>query len=676
MGSRERRCLRRRGPRWRRPGRRPAAAAPRATPRPPRATIGPQRSNLPRATQPSQPPALEIAVPASDPSTTAKRPRRATGTSPAPAAAAPPCATARRADGHPGDGRRTSTTATRSPAPWSSNLPAAERLADRRSTPRASPSWATRCSRRSPSASPGDPLAAPRRRAPRRPRAAPRAAPSARTSSSTRTPCGASPAWPGSGPGDRVVEIGAGLGSLTLALAETGATVTAVEVDRDLVPVLREVVEPLGVRGGRGRRPRASTGRLARSAASGWVLVANLPYNVATPLVADLLDGVPGHRADAGDGAAGGGRAAGRRAGRRRLRRGVGEGRVLGRRPRSWARCPPTVFLPRPKVESALVAIAPDGRRRRSPPDVARRGCSRWCGPASGSGARCCAGRSPAWPRRRQLRRRRHPARGPGRGALDRGLGGADQGRRAGRLSLMPSDVVRAPAKLTLSLRVDGRPRRRLPPDRRRDGDARPGRRRSTFADGDGLDGRRARARPASPTGDDNLVRRALRAVGPHGRTCALDKRIPAGGGLGGGSADAAAVLRWAGCDDLDVAAALGADVPFCLVGGRARVRGIGEVLEPLPLEDRDVHAARPAASACRPPAVYRAWDELGGPRGDGPNDLEPAALVVEPRLAAWRDRLGEATGRDAGAGRQRRRPGSSRAPPRPGRPLAPRPAS
>jgi 16S rRNA (adenine1518-N6/adenine1519-N6)-dimethyltransferase len=48
------------------------------------------------------------------------------------------------------------------------------------------------------------------------------------------------------GPGDRVVEIGAGLGSLTLALLETGASVTAVEIDRHLVPVLRSVVEPAG----------------------------------------------------------------------------------------------------------------------------------------------------------------------------------------------------------------------------------------------------------------------------------------------------------------------------------------------------------------------------------------------------------------------------------------------
>ena len=56
----------------------------------------------------------------------------------------------------------------------------------------------------------------------------------------------------------------------------------------------------------------------------------------------------------------------------------------------------------------------------------------------------------------------------------------------------------------------------------------------------------------------------------------------------------------------------------------------------------------------CSTPAVYRAWDELGGPTADGPNDLEPAALVVEPRLAEWRDRLGDATGqvpRLAGSG-------------------------
>jgi 4-diphosphocytidyl-2-C-methyl-D-erythritol kinase len=44
-------------------------------------------------------------------------------------------------------------------------------------------------------------------------------------------------------------------------------------------------------------------------------------------------------------------------------------------------------------------------------------------------------------------------------------------------------------------------------------------------------------------------------------------------------------------------------------------------------------------------PAVYRAWDGLGGPTADGPNDLEPAAVLVEPRLEEWRQRVGELSG-------------------------------
>jgi 4-diphosphocytidyl-2-C-methyl-D-erythritol kinase len=163
---------------------------------------------------------------------------------------------------------------------------------------------------------------------------------------------------------------------------------------------------------------------------------------------------------------------------------------------------------------------------------------------------------------------------------------------------------------------------------------------RLTFGPGDGLEVEDA---PGLTIGDDNLVCRALRAVG---RTAhiRLVKRIPAGGGLGGGSADAAAVLRWAGCDDLDLAAGLGADVPFCLRGGRARVTGIGEVLEPLPYERRSFTLVTPPFG-CSTPAVYKAWDQLGGPTGGGANDLEPAALVVEPRLVEWRDMLAGETG-------------------------------
>jgi 16S rRNA (adenine1518-N6/adenine1519-N6)-dimethyltransferase len=95
----------------------------------------------------------------------------------------------------------------------------------------------------------------------------------------------------GIGPGDRVVEVGAGLGSLTLALLETGAAVTAIEVDRHLAPVLRSVVEPGGATVVEADAMHLDwTGLLG---AGPWVLVANLPYNIATPLVLDLLELVP-----------------------------------------------------------------------------------------------------------------------------------------------------------------------------------------------------------------------------------------------------------------------------------------------------------------------------------------------------------------------------------------------
>jgi 4-diphosphocytidyl-2-C-methyl-D-erythritol kinase len=140
------------------------------------------------------------------------------------------------------------------------------------------------------------------------------------------------------------------------------------------------------------------------------------------------------------------------------------------------------------------------------------------------------------------------------------------------------------------------------------------------------------------PLDDRNLVAKALALVG---RTAAVHivKRIPHGGGLGGGSADAAAVLRWAGFDDLVTASRLGADVSFCLAGGRARVRGIGEVVEPLPHLPLEFTLVVPPL-AVSTPAAYRTWDDLGGPTVDGPNDLEPAAIAVEPRLAVWRDRI------------------------------------
>ncbi len=205
----------------------------------------------------------------------------------------------------------------------------------------------------------------------------------------------------------------------------------------------------------------------------------------------------------------------------------------------------------------------------------------------------------------------------------------------------MPAVTVLAPAKLTLSLRITGV---------RDDGfhliDAEMVTIDLTdelmIADGDGLEVEGGTGLPM-PGGDDNLVRRALRLVGRKAHV-RLVKRIPAGAGLGGGSADAAAIMRWAGVADPGVAARLGADVPFCVVGGRARVTGIGEHLEPLAHDDQVFTVLTPPLG-CSTPAVYRAWDDLGGPTAPGVNDLEPAALVVEPRLAEWRDRLGDATG-------------------------------
>ena len=154
------------------------------------------------------------------------------------------------------------------------------------------------------------------------------------------------------------------------------------------------------------------------------------------------------------------------------------------------------------------------------------------------------------------------------------------------------------------------------------------------------------------PTGPANLVNRALVLVGRQA-SVTLTKRIPSQAGLGGGSSDAGAILRWANFTDLDAAASLGADVAFCTVGGRARVTGMGEVVEPLPFVAATYTLVTPPVP-CPTGAIYRRWDELGGPTGDAGNDLEPAAVSVAPELIRWRDELGDSTGqtpRLAGSG-------------------------
>ncbi len=159
----------------------------------------------------------------------------------------------------------------------------------------------------------------------------------------------------GVGPASPVVEIGAGLGSLTTALVEVGAEVIAVELDQHLVPVLREVLAGTSARVVEGDARTLDWAALLADHHR-WTLVANLPYNIATPLVADLLDEVPAidrmlvmvQREAAERLAAAPGTKA----------YGIPSVKVA-----YWAtaevvaRVGPNVFLPRPNVESALVRI-------------------------------------------------------------------------------------------------------------------------------------------------------------------------------------------------------------------------------------------------------------------------------------------------------------------------------
>jgi 16S rRNA (adenine1518-N6/adenine1519-N6)-dimethyltransferase len=159
-------------------------------------------------------------------------------------------------------------------------------------------------------------------------------------------------------PGQPVVEIGAGLGSLTLALAEAGAWVTAVEIDRQVLPVLRAQVEPLGVRVVEADALTLDWDELLGPPSSGpeWSLVANLPYNVAVPLVIRVLEEAPRIRSllvmvqrEVGE--------------RLAARAGDDAYGAVSVKVAYWAsaslvgRVSASVFIPRPRVESVLVRL-------------------------------------------------------------------------------------------------------------------------------------------------------------------------------------------------------------------------------------------------------------------------------------------------------------------------------
>lgn len=95
----------------------------------------------------------------------------------------------------------------------------------------------------------------------------------------------------GAAPGTRFLEVGAGLGSLTVALAAAGAEVLAVEADAALVPALEEVTEGLSVRIVRADAMEVDWGELLGDRE--WRMASNLPYNVAVPLVLRLLEEAP-----------------------------------------------------------------------------------------------------------------------------------------------------------------------------------------------------------------------------------------------------------------------------------------------------------------------------------------------------------------------------------------------
>jgi 16S rRNA (adenine1518-N6/adenine1519-N6)-dimethyltransferase len=168
-------------------------------------------------------------------------------------------------------------------------------------------------------------------------------------------------------PGERVIEVGPGAGSLTVALADAGVHVCAIAIDRHLVPILEEVVAGRDVEVVHDDALRVDW--RARLGDEPWVMVANLPYNVATPLVVGVLESAPMIRRilvmvqrEVGE----------------RMAAGVGDGaygavsvkiayyataKVVGT-------VSPNVFVPKPNVDSALVRLVRHDRAPVQVPDV------------------------------------------------------------------------------------------------------------------------------------------------------------------------------------------------------------------------------------------------------------------------------------------------------------------
>ncbi len=150
----------------------------------------------------------------------------------------------------------------------------------------------------------------------------------------------------------------------------------------------------------------------------------------------------------------------------------------------------------------------------------------------------------------------------------------------------------------------------------------------------------------AVPTGEENLVVRAAKSIAqlagienPKPISFEIKKNVPVAGGMGGGSADAAAALLavdelW--CTGIDgeallkSAAALGADIPFALLGGTAIGVGIGDELEPIEGVQKLHWVLVPMDAGLSTPRVYAKLDEIRKSRGEDPEKVETPTKPYE----------------------------------------------
>ena len=438
-------------------------------------------------------------------------------------------------------------------------------------------------------------------------------------------------------PGDVALEIGAGEGALSDRVARRVAHLHAIELDRRLAGDLEALSS---------RHPNLSVvwGDAMRIDLRAFepaptVVVSNLPYSIATPVllrtvaelpqvatwtvmvqreIAERLRASPGSRTYGAPSV---------------LVQLACEVELLRKVDRA-------VFRPRPRVDSALLRLRrasrggiavrcrPRARRVRASPQADRRLAPTGRGAVAGGGA----------PRARRARPR---LRGPGRGARARRL-------RPSRGALGGPVTLRAPAKLNLCLYLGPRRAEGLHEIR------------SLFCPltlADRIVVSEADADQVVCPGVEgpNLAQEALTALRARGwghppARVEIEKRIPVAAGLGGGSADAAALLRLAR-DEVEgvgeLAADLGADVPSQLDPAFALVGGAGEVVEPLPPPGEFAAVLLPAEEGLSTAEVYAEADRLGLGR-----DL--AGAGCDRRSAARRRRWRRLAARLPGAPGQR----------------------